>query len=243
MKEACCKHCWRTRDNVLGIKTDHCIDEKCPNCHTTPTSTEGPVKICNCDLFARPTYHARDNNKTLAHDWRCPTHGKMHKEWNFVDGVPVEGPEPRCTCPHCPNHAVPALEVEEKSCEHGNMKGCLGCYKPEHKTWEGDTVDALVRDITSVGYMAKSEARERIEAMIAHAREEGAKTGYWKGIEVMNEEAERAVKSTRVAAQRETVEEIRKAQRNYASNRDAVAALEDVIFALAPTPEQPPKEV
>lgn len=45
---------------------------------------------------------------------------------------------------------VPALEVEEKSCGHGNMKGCLGCYKPEHKTVEEPTEEELDKAIELV---------------------------------------------------------------------------------------------
>ena len=47
-------------------------------------------------------------------------------------------------------------------------------------TWE-DEVNTLIRDITSVGFMPKSEARRRITELLDKAREEGYKDGFVMG--------------------------------------------------------------
>ena len=46
-------------------------------------------------------------------------------------------------------------------------------------TWEGDTLDTIIRDYTSVAYIkSKSELRARIENLIRKEKEESYNDGY-----------------------------------------------------------------
>ena len=70
----------------------------------------------------------------------------------------------------------PKFDVEYIPCPKAGQThyGCGICDKhTSSPSQKEETVDTFVRDITSMEYMPKSEARRRLDALLERARQEG----------------------------------------------------------------------